>query len=71
MSTARSRLTRNSTKDVYTNGYDKEEKLDYNHKDMIPTVALADYALTLSFVFGGCCRCVQIRTAKGILANVS
>lgn len=71
MSTVRSRVTRNSTKDIYTNGHEKEEKVDYSHQDMVPTVALADYMLTLSFVFGGCCRCVRIRIAMGILANIT
>jgi hypothetical protein len=69
MSTVRSRSTRNSAKDVDINGYNKEEDVDYNHKDMIPTVALADYALTLSLVFGGCCRCVQLWTAQGVQAD--
>ena len=70
MPTVRSRSTRNISKDIYANGHDTEEKPDYNHKDMIPTVALADYAFTLSLVFGGCCRYVRIQVAKGIPADI-
>jgi hypothetical protein len=67
MSTVRSRSTRNATKVIYTNGHDAEEKVDYSHKDMVLTVALANNALTLARIRG----CLRIRFAKGVLADVA